>query len=224
MSFDVVCQTCGAPSSPSVGICPFCKTPFSSASGNADPSVEAIEKYYDDGNLSQALALANSAVTAKPDVLSRLDFVLLFVRILIETDGPGMKISGLLSTALIQNPNHPELLQYVEFMEAKSHLTNRQGDVGEIALQKILRRSPDNALVLFTLGAHMFWSDGETLQSIKYLERCVQIRPNFLRAWGCLGSIYQKIGNVDLAKRSFQKCLNLETDPRMRSFFQKQIV
>jgi Tfp pilus assembly protein PilF len=113
-------------------------------------------------------------------------------------------------------------MDYLELIEAKTTLTHAPGSDGENRLKALLRRSPQNVHALFLLGSHLFWTQGEQIQSMKLLEKAVQIRPKFLRAWGCLGSIYKKIGNLPLASRAFNTCLSLETDPEMKKFFKDQ--
>jgi hypothetical protein len=50
----------------------------------------------------------------------------------------------------------------------------------------------------------------------------VRLHPNFLRAWGCLGAIYKKLGNAQLAQMAFQKCAAIETNQNMKNFFLNQ--
>lgn len=74
----------------------------------------------------------------------------------------------------------------------------------------------------FILGTRLFWVDGESVMAIPHLETCVRLHPSFLRAWGCLGAIYKKLGNTQLAKMAFEKCAGIETNSTMKEYFLDQ--
>lgn len=220
MSFDIVCANCGAPSSPSVGVCPFCKgVMMRKGPGKENPTVTQIGKFYNEGRLEQALALAKTAETQKPEILKNQKFALLYAKILIEAEGPSSKIKSVLSHALLENPEDPSLIEYLEVVEAKSHLSRELNDVGEIELSHILRRSPKNVHAAFLLGSHLFWIGKETQKSLKYLEQCHRLRPNFLRAAACLGALYKTLGLDAQAGRMFRHCAALESNKEMKAYF-----
>lgn len=224
MSFDVICNGCGAPSSPSVGICPFCKTVMTSNKHGAEQkTVDVFMQLYNQGETQRALALGTELERQKPDLRSDLMFALTFTKVLLECEAPTSRILGLLTHAHLHNPESPDLGDYMEIVAAKNALRKGASDPGEIALKNILRRSPQNLHAHFILGGHYFWTDELTTPAISHLETCVRIRPNFLRAWGCLGAIYKKIGNPTLSHMAFQKCVQLETDPKMKAFFETQL-
>jgi tetratricopeptide (TPR) repeat protein len=219
VSFEVICPFCGAPSGPSVGVCPFCKGVLPSGNsttpdGKSSPEFEAVEKSYQAGKITEALSFATLAA-GEGSLLKNVGFLVLYSKILLEAEGPISQIKGLLGKAHLLEPSNAEVNDYLDIAEAKSNYN-------EALLRAIVRRSPTNIHALFLLGSHLFWVDHENLQSAKLLEKSVQIRPNFLRGLGCLGAIYQKLGNHVLAARTFQKCATLETDPSMKSFFLEQ--
>ncbi len=223
MSFDVICSNCGAPSGPSVGICPFCKSPFSGGgskiSGKESPTLTKIKKYYDEGLIERALNLIRTAEREKPKLLNNANFVLLYVKILLEVDGPTSKINSLLSKALLDKPSDPLLIEYLEIADARSKLSNQVNDPGELELANVIRRSPKNVHALFLLGSHLFWVEGDTQRSLKYLEACHRWRPNFLRAAACLAAIYKKLGLDSQASRLFRHCASLESNKEMKAYF-----
>jgi cytochrome c-type biogenesis protein CcmH/NrfG len=222
MSFPIVCPNCGAPSGPSTGVCPFCKTAVVSAAGEGPRGGAAVKKAYEAGDLPLSLSLCASVAADDPKAMEDPDFLLTYARILIESEGPSSKIKSLLGRAYSLQPENPAVSEYLEIVDAKSQLTPEKNDLGEKKLSEILRRSPNNVHALFLLGAHLFWVSREPGPSIRYLERCVSLRPNFLRAWGCLGSVYESLGNRSLSANAYRRCVSLERDPEMRSFFEKK--
>lgn len=224
MSFDVVCAQCGAPSNPSTGICPYCKSVFSDkANTNANPTLEMIRKIFDEGRLSDALGLMTSLEKENPKALEDLPTVVLYLRILFESEGPLSKINSLISSTLLKFPNDGQLHEFLELSKAKSSLNKRSIDEAINSLALLNQRSTDNYLAQFTLGAALHWEKKDEINSIKFLEKCVALRPQFLRAWACLGVAYQTLGNHALSTRAFQKCMALETDPQMKAYFKDQI-
>ncbi|WP_413287926.1 tetratricopeptide repeat protein [Bdellovibrio sp. HCB337] len=223
MSFELICSGCGAMSGPSVGICPFCKTVMASSDDKNSIQKSSIIKTYESGRLDQALSLAKKLYTNDEDSKKDADFLLLYAKILLDTEGPTSLIKGLLTEAHLLAPTHRDVLDYIELIEGKSHLKQGLNDSGEVLLKNLIRRSPQNIHAHFLLGTHLFWSEGQSQMAVPHLETCVRLSPNFLRAWGCLGVIYKKLGNAQLANRAFQKCADLELNSDMKTFFLQQI-
>jgi predicted Zn-dependent protease len=222
MSFEVVCSGCGAPSSPSVGVCPFCKTVMSVNDGKEKHTVDVFTKLYNEGKLERALSLGNEMYKSKPDLKSDLVFVITFSKILIESEAPSSQIKSLLAEAHLHTPQNTDISDYLEIVEARNCLKKGINDTGEMMLKNLLRRSPNNVHAHFILGTHLFWTDNESTMAIPHLETCVRLHTHFLRAWGCLGAIYKKMGNTQLAQMAFQKCATIETNQNMKDFFLSQ--
>ena len=223
MSFDLACPKCGARSGPSVGICPYCKAVMSSAAAGVKeiaPGFAAIKKYFDEGAMEQALALATAAEAQAQELSKNRDFQLLYARILIEIEAPSSKTRAVLNQILLKESGDIDALDYLAIVEARSKFSHAENDPGEMQLKELLKRRADLDLAHFILGAHLFWNQKETVHSVRYLETAVRLRPNFLRAWGCLGAIYAKMNNEPLASKAFQNCLRLEKEPKMRKYFQ----
>ena len=220
MSFDVVCSNCGAPSAPSVGVCPFCKAVLTSEGATkSPPAITEINKFFNDGKIGMALALAQAAEKNKPSLLKNIRFVLLYVKILLETSGPSSKIKSLLSQALLEHPGNSNLIEYLEIIDARSNFSREKNDMGEIELANIIRRSPKNVHALFLLGSHLFWVEKDLQKSLVYLERCYRLRPNFLRASACLAALYKSVGLNAQASRLFKQCARLERNREMKTYF-----
>ena len=225
MSFDLICENCGAISGPSVGVCPYCKTSFAQGAkeGAAHSEASSVMAAYEKGNLDEAFSLAQAAEQQNPKITEDPHFALLYARILIEVEAPKPRIKAILNKVILQDPRNESANELMQLVLAMSLFTKEQNDPGEQQMRAILKKNPNLDLALFLLGAHLFWVSGEMQESIRFLEQCVKMRPNFLRAWACLGSIYQKLGNKTLAARSFERCVDLEKEPQMKLFFMKQL-
>jgi predicted Zn-dependent protease len=223
MSFQLFCQACGAPSSPSVGVCPFCKGLLAASKEESHPTLGRIRQLFDEGHLEDALHAAAAAEKEGGKLATEVGFLLFYAKILIEAEGPSSKIRALLTKAHLAKPDSTEIADYLDLIEAKGRLNREAQDLGEKALKKILSRSPMNAHALFLLGSHLFWVESQREEAIRLLQRCVNVRPNFLRAWACLAAVYTKHGDTAPAQFALQKCLALEKNPAMRAYFEKML-
>ena len=220
MNFEIACSNCGAVSSPVVGICPFCKSVMVPADGaKQTASIPQIQSLYDEGKLDQALSLAATLEKKDPVSLENANFVLLYIKTLIEVDAPSSKTKSLLNQALVTNPSHPDLLEYLEVVEAESNLSRESGDDSEISLANIIRRSPKNVHALFLLGSHLFWVEKNPQRALRYLEACVRFRPSFIRAKACLAAVYKELNMADIATRLMDDCASKVSDSSTKQFF-----
>jgi tetratricopeptide (TPR) repeat protein len=222
MSFELICSGCGAASGPSVGICPFCKTVMTSPNDKNFEQENSVIQLYEKGRLDLALSLAKKMYSNDPESKKDVGFLLLYAKILIDTEGPTSLIKGILSEAHLSEPSNKDILDYIDLMEAKGYLKKGLNDTGEVQLRNLIRRSSNNIHAHFLLGTHLFWADEQSQMAIPCLETCVRLSPNFLRAWGCLGAIYKKMGNPQLSMRAFQKCAELEPATKMKEYFLQQ--
>lgn len=222
MSFESICHNCGAPSGPSVGICPFCKSVMVDATNSDGANTASFHKLYNDGQIERALAMGTTMMKSKPEIKTDLSFLLTYVKVLLETEGPNSQIRSLLAEGTLVAPDNRDLIDYAEIVEAKASLKKGLNDSGEMILRNVLRRSPTNVHAHFILGSHLFWAENEMASAIPHLETTVRLHPRFLRAWGCLGALYKKMGNSQLAKMAFEKCAAIETNASMKEFFVKQ--
>ena len=222
MSFEFVCESCGAVSGPSVGLCPFCKTVLTKNSADS-ATYNSVQKFYTEGRIDLALSAAQKFYKEKVELKSDISFMLLYVKILIETEGPNSLINSILTEAILLAPDNQEVSDYREIVQARQTLRKGFNDSGETTLKNLLRRSPDNIHALFVVGSHMHWVEESSAAAVHYLERCVKLSPNFLRAWGCLSVVYKKINNLPLCQMALQKCISLESNPTMKDFFQNEL-
>ncbi|MBI3324289.1 MAG: hypothetical protein HYZ92_03320 [Candidatus Omnitrophica bacterium] len=220
MNFETICQNCGAPSSPAVGVCPYCKAVMvkDREEEKRTPAISKVRSLFNEGDVEQALVLAQTLETQKPDAAKGAEFALLYAQILIEVDGPSSKTRSVLNHALAESPSDERLVEYLEIVEAESNLSHDNGDAGEVALANVIRRSPDSAHALFLLGSHLFWAERDTQRSLTYLQRCVQLRPNFLRAKACLAAIYKTLNLDHHAERLLKECAAKTSDRGMKEF------
>lgn len=75
------------------------------------------------------------------------------------------------------------------------------------ALEKMLAKGMDNALLRFGLGkAHL--DAGNAAQAAEHLQRCVKFDPGYSAAWKLLGKALQAEGDIEAARQAWQQGLN----------------
>jgi tetratricopeptide (TPR) repeat protein len=224
MSFESVCESCGAPSAPAIGICPYCKAVMTSAGKGtaASETVAVLNEYYVQGEIEEALSLTMKLLQ-DPELQKDVGFLLLSVKVMIEAEAPIGKMNAALSQAFRLSPRDPSVLEYMAIVDAKSKIEHDLRDHAESKLIEVLRTSPKNPHASFLLGSLYFWGKKSPELAVRAMETCVRERPEFLRAWGCLGALYRSLGNKEHAAHAFRKCLEIEQDSSMRVFFTEQL-
>lgn len=74
------------------------------------------------------------------------------------------------------------------------------------ALEKMLAKGVDNALLRFGLGKG-YLDAGDAAQAAMHLQRCVEHDPQYSAAWKLLGKAHQAAGNPDAARSAWQSGL-----------------
>lgn len=232
MSFDMICSNCGAPSGPSVGICPYCKTVVQDRkSGTSSTTMTSIRNAYNEGNLVKALEIATAAErqdlekhdgNEQAGLHANPNFVILYAKILFEAEAPSSRLKAFLTRAAMLHPENATINEWLELALAKSQLQRGREDVGETTLKNILRRSPQNGHAAFCLGSHLYWEEKANAEAIPYLEVAVRECPGFLRAHACLAGVYAAVGAIPQAKALLRKCATLEKNQSMKAFFKAE--
>lgn len=177
-----------------MGVCPFCKTILTSPNQKGSEQKNSISRIYASGRLDLALELARKFYQTE-EAKKDFGFLLLYAKILIDIEGPTSHIKSTLMEAHLLAPENQEALDYIELIEEKRNLKKSLNDSGEVQIRNLIRRSPNNVHAYFLIGTHLFWTDEQPEMAIPYIENCVRLSPNFLRAWSHLGAIYLKLGN-----------------------------
>jgi predicted Zn-dependent protease len=74
------------------------------------------------------------------------------------------------------------------------------------ALEALLQRGVDNALLRFTLGAH-YLAKQEPGTAIAHLEQCLQRSPDYSAAWKLLGKAHASRGHTQAAHNAWTEGL-----------------
>lgn len=90
-------------------------------------------------------------------------------------------------------------------------------------LKDILDRNPDNAPVLYQLGVWSWRNDGNSEQAETYLRRCVTAVPDDIFCNYELGRVLVNLGQVEDARRAFERVVELGSTNPYHYFWAGQI-
>ncbi len=222
MSFELICHSCGAASGPSVGICPFCKSVLvSEASKKASPALRRLRTLFQEGKLEEASLLAKEALKSKKELSENVEVLLVCAQILFEVEAPLAEPKSILAKASLIEPEHTGIQELLTLVQAKSAISYGNSFDGKKMLESILKSNPTNPHALFLLATYLNSKESNPILAMVYLEKALKSRPNFLRAWACLASISARTGQTHMAEKALIKVISLETNPNMKSFFNK---
>ncbi len=85
-------------------------------------------------------------------------------------------------------------------------------DEATVLFEKILKRQPHDFVSLYSLGVIAF-SQKQTEQALAYFDRAVQIKPKFAQTYVARATVYQALGQADLATADLEKSQHLNQAP-----------
>ena len=115
-----------------------------------------LKKEYKEGHIDKVLFDCDLLYRQKEKMQQNSNFLLLYVKVLLETKGQHPRLGVYFRGVLLNDPENFEALDYLDILEAKEELTEGVNDPGEQKLMRIIKRSPKNAYAYFLLGAICF--------------------------------------------------------------------
>ena len=94
---------------------------------------------------------------------------------------------------------------------------------GQIVLEELLENSDIGHLAQYELAQHLFWRNLDSQRAVALLEEVTQQRPEFIKAWSCLGFAYNKFGLKTKAQQAFGHCIELDSNPERLKLYQQQL-
>ena len=222
MSFDIICQNCGAPSPPHVGVCPYCKSVMT----NPDESVaesHSLKKFREavsENRLEDALYLGHQLEQSKPALLENPSFVAAYARVMFECSAPSSRIRAAIQRCHLAHPEHAEITYLLEVAHASLMLDHGSTSSGIEKLKLLIRSRSDDPLTLFMLGSHLVWQASEPAMALPYLQRAARLRPKSVRVLGCLARANEGVGATELARSLYERCAKLETNAPLKKQFE----
>jgi Tfp pilus assembly protein PilF len=79
------------------------------------------------------------------------------------------------------------------------------------ALEKMLAKGMDNALLRFGLGK-AYLDAGEFARAAEHLQRCVEFDPQYSAAWKLLGQAWNKQGRPEQARTAWEQGMRVAAE------------
>jgi tetratricopeptide (TPR) repeat protein len=115
------------------------------------------------------------------------------------------------------------LNDWMKLTEAQSALKDGDYKTGEGLLHSLMDSEQVGNLALYVLAHHLFWKNIDTKKALELLEDIVQDRPHFVKAWACLGFVYNKLNFKAKAQYAFGQCIEFESNPEKIKFYKQQL-
>lgn len=161
-----------------------------------------------DKNFSAAVHIYNQVIDAIESPTAS-DWILFFARgVSYERLKDWQNAKKDLETALILQPNQPEVLNYLgySYLEQNINLKNAKQ-----MIHKAIKQRPEDPQVIDSMG-WAFYLLKEYDKALEYLERAVEIAPQDMIINDHLGDVYWSIGRKREAKFQWKKALKYHID------------
>lgn len=150
------------------------------------------------------------------------DLLLLRAEIAFEESDQITEVSDWVKQAELCSKPSAALNDWKNLLKAKSALKEGDYELGQDILFSLLDSPHINELAAYSLAHHLFWKNLDTQFAQELLEDLVSKRPQFVKAWACLGFVYNKQQFRDKAQLAFSQCLEFEKNPEKIKFYKQQ--
>ena len=192
---------------------------------HADPKslLGQIERLFELGDSTQCLGLIQLLFEERHVLSESPKLLSLRAKIAFEESDSIDECRDWVEQIRLNNGRTPVLKSWNKLLEGTQLL--REGDYGTGS--KILSSILDDSLVglysTYILAHHLFWKENNIEGALAYLKLITKERPYFVKAWACLGFVYNRLGNKTLSQEAFNQCLQLERNPTKIAFYKQQL-
>lgn len=190
---------------------------------NPDQLLNQIEALYLQNQITESVHLMECVIENNSELLNSARFFFLYSQALVELQGFSSQAESALHQSFLMDRNDRKAQEFQSLFDLNNDLRDGLYSSAEEKLRTLLSHDPKNAMVLFLLGSHLFWKTENTAEAIAFLEKAVDLRPAFLKAWVHLAMAYKKSLLFVLADQAFQECLNLDPNPNQHNFYKTHL-
>ncbi|MEM7646233.1 MAG: hypothetical protein AAF203_04940 [Pseudomonadota bacterium] len=151
------------------------------------------------------------------------EIYLLRAQIAFEQSGSKGDVMTWVQQAKMANPKCEKLQSWETLIEGVNCLDEGDYQKGETLLKTLSDNEEVAGLAQYQLAHHYFWRNIDGELSMAMLEDLCMNRPEFTKAWSCLGFVYNRLGMKDKAQEAFGLCLENETNPEKIAFYKQQL-
>lgn len=182
-----------------------------------------IEGLYNAGQTEEARSVCDCVIDAYHPLIQNSDFFVLHAKILFELNESSNLATAALEQALLLDSSHLGAQELKTILSAQKDLRDGLYEQGETTLRTLLSHEQLNAFALFILAHHLLWKNGPESEAIELFERCLILRPHFLKARLDLAMAYKKAHLLAKADAAFLECLRLDTNTENHPFYRQHL-
>ena len=117
----------------------------------------------------------------------------------------------------------PNIISWDELILGQTTLSEGDYVRGQMILEELLEHETVGYLAKFELAHHLFWKNLDAERAMQLLCEITEEHPEFIKAWSCLGFIYNKFGMKAKAQEAFGNCIELDSNPERLKFYHQQL-
>jgi tetratricopeptide (TPR) repeat protein len=116
-----------------------------------------------------------------------------------------------------------DVIIWDELAHAQSMISEGDYLNGQLILEKLMESERIGHLAQFELAYHLFWKNLDAERALQLLEDVTQSHPEFVKAWSCLGFVFNRFGLKTQAQQAFAHCIELDSNPERIKFYKQQL-
>lgn len=149
---------------------------------------------------------------------------LLRAQIAFEQSDDPMEYIDWVKQAQLCSQAHQDLDSWNKLIRAQKALKEADYVSGQEVLEAlIIEGSSVSSLASYLLAHHLFWRNINTDRALDLLEEVTNKKSHFVKAWACLGFVYNKLQYKDKAQFAFGQCIEFESNPEKLKFYKQQL-
>ncbi len=158
------------------------------------------------------------------ELADQSEFYLLRAQLAFSLSDSMEEVMAWFKQAQLCNDSDQALNSWIKLNSALLALKEGDYKTGEGALRELLSDEQVSMMAQYHLSYHLFWRNIDPEQSLFLLEELCHQHPELLKAWSCLGFVYNRLGLQEKAQSAFSHCLSRETNPTKIQLYKQQLV
>ncbi len=193
---------------------------------HSDPKslLSQLKNLFHQGEYSSCVDLIQLIIRENHTLSDRYELYVLRAQLAFTSSDSLEEVSSWIKQASLCNDATKSLESWTKFISASLALKEGDYSLGENLLKELLSDEAVGMLAQYHLSYHLFWRNIDPEQSLFLLEELTHQHPELIKAWSCLGFVYNRLGLQDKAQSAFSYCLSRETNPNKIQLYKQQLV
>lgn len=190
---------------------------------NNESLLAQLKDLYIQGQYSSCSDLIDLIISEGHSISESSDIYLLRAQIDFHQTDNFLAANDWLKQAKLCAKPSVEIQDWDNLKEGISAFAEGDYELGERTLSALVGTDAVGWIAQYRLAYHLFWKNINAEKAMFLLEDLTKQKPEFVKAWSCLGFVYNKMGLKEKAQIAFSRCLEKETNPDRIEFYKQQL-